>query len=77
MAWGRPCGYAVAVPGKKRPKSIIRFDLPCRVDAREILALAHGVEKPLFRVSGPAPLVDLFKGMLKVLGVPPRRIVPQ
>ena len=76
--WKPPalCDYALAMLGRKRANRRIRhFHLPRCVDAREILALARDVEKPLFRVSGPGPLVELFKGMLKAMGVPARRVV--
>jgi hypothetical protein len=77
MAAVRPCDYSLAMPDRKRAnRRIFLFDLPRRVDAREILALIRDVEKPFFRISGPAPLVDLFKGMLKAMGVPAGRIAP-
>ena len=60
---------------KRANRKIHYFVLPGRVDAREILALARDAEKPLFHVSGPAALIEFFKGMLKLMGVPARRVM--
>ena len=73
MAGRRASAYPVSMPDKKRAK-VHYFVSPRRVDAREILALARGVKKPAFHVSGPEPTVEFLKGMLKLLGVPARRV---
>ena len=73
MASGRAPAYPVSMSGKKRAKNLYLVP-PRRVDAREILALARAADKPLFRVSGTGSSVEFIKGLLKLMGVPARRI---
>jgi hypothetical protein len=64
------------MPKKKRSKPNVPYVVsPRRVDAGEILALARSGKKPRFRVSGPEPTAEFIKGMLKLLGVPARRVM--
>jgi hypothetical protein len=77
LANGSSRVYAVAMPIKKRAKMNVRYLVsPRHVDAREILALARGADKPLFHVSGPGPTAKFLKDMLKLMGVPARRVRP-
>lgn len=59
----------------RNPNFIVHYLVdPERIDADSVRKYVPDLEKPVFYVSGPEPMVEALGAMLKGLGIPPERL---